>query len=324
MDTASPNPEVEYYSHVKPKEVDWLWYPYIPYGKITLLQGDPGDGKSTFMLNIAASVSTGGSFPDGTKAKITHPVIYQCSEDGVADTIKPRLVKAGADCERISFIPENDAALTIDDERIERALKKTGSRLLVLDPIQAYIPPEMDMLNAVKMRSTMKKLANIAEKYSCAVVLIGHMTKSSGGKKLYRGLGSIDIAAVARSVLMIVRDEDDHDIRYMIPVKSSLAYEGRAVKFLMDRELGFLPIGACNLLETDADIPKENKLEKAERLLQKLLSDADMMASTSIIEEFVKMGISERTVRSAAKKLGVESIRKGGAWYWRLPKGRVK
>ena len=94
------------YSEVQSTDVRWLWYPFIAIGKITLLQGDPGDGKSTMMMNLIAELSTGGKTPDGCKIGAPQKVIYQCSEDGVSDTIKPRLERCGADCKKIAFINE--------------------------------------------------------------------------------------------------------------------------------------------------------------------------------------------------------------------------
>ena len=126
---------IEYYSNVKSSSVEWIWYPYIPCGKITVLQGDPGEGKSTLILHIAAILTKGANLPDGNKIKKPMTVIYQCSEDSKADTIKPRLENAGADCRRVAFIKDDNGDLTLDDERIELAVKTTGAKLLVLDPI---------------------------------------------------------------------------------------------------------------------------------------------------------------------------------------------
>lgn len=320
-DAREKSVELEYYDTVQQKQVDWLWYPYIPYGKITLLQGDPGDGKSTFMLHIAAIISTGGIFPDGSQAAESHSVIYQCSEDNAADTIKPRLLAAGADCEKIAYIVEDNQPLALDDPRIEEAVISSGARLVIFDPIQAYIPPESDMLNASKMRTVLRNLAGIAERNNCAVVLIGHMTKASGGKNLYRGLGSIDIAAISRSVLMIKRDEEEPDIRYMFPVKSSLAYEGKAVRFIFDKDLGFRILGTCDMkLDNTDDRDKDEKigkLQKAERLLRILLSDGSK-PSKEVLRQMKQIDISERTVRSVVKKIGVQAFRKGSIWYWKL------
>lgn len=313
--------EVEYYAYVQETDIEWLWYPFIPYGKITLLQGDPGDGKSTFMLHIAATLSVGGTLPDGTEVKEKHSVIYQCSEDSNTDTIKPRLMRAGADCDRVAYINEENYPLTIDDPRIEEAILKTGARLLIIDPIQAYIPSDCDMTNASSMRGIMKKLAEVAARQRCAIVLIGHMTKSGGNKNLYRSFGSIDIAAIVRSVLMIKRDEENPSIRYMFPVKSSLAYEGSAVRFMFTRESGLQMLGTCeidSMEATDADPADEKgKMIRTERMLRELLGSGDV-PSKSVLDIVRDKGISERTARSAAKNIGVRSIRKGNAWYWSI------
>lgn len=93
----------QYYANVRTEPVEWLWYPYIPLGKLTVLQGDPGEGKSTFALNVVARITTGQPMPDGVPAKVKRVAIYQCAEDGIADTIKPRLQQAGADCERVAY-----------------------------------------------------------------------------------------------------------------------------------------------------------------------------------------------------------------------------
>lgn len=136
--------QIEYYSQVRARRVEWLWYPYIPYGKLTVIQGDPGEGKSTLILNIAALLSTGQPMPDGTPIDKPQTIIYQCAEDSVEDTIKPRLLMAGADCDKVAFIVEDDESLTLTDDRIENAIKNTGARLFILDPIQAFIPPDSD------------------------------------------------------------------------------------------------------------------------------------------------------------------------------------
>lgn len=317
--------DIEYYAAVQAREIDWLWYPYIPCGKITLLQGDPGDGKSTFMLHLAAAVSTGGVLPDGTKLEQANTVIYQCSEDNAADTIKPRLIRAGADCDKVAYIVEDTQSLTFDDQRIEEAIASTKARLVIFDPIQAYIPPDSDMVNAAKMRQMTRKLTELAEKYACAIVLIGHMNKTGSGKNLYRGLGSIDLAAAARSVLMIRRDRENPDVRYLFPIKSSLAYEGKAVRFIFDKDIGFHVLGTCTidedgLLEAESD-ENRNKSQKAERILKLILSGGSL-PSRKILDEMKSAGISERTVRTVMKKLGIRAFRKANVWYWEYNEGQ--
>ena len=184
-------------SEVQSQEIEWLWYPFIPYGKLTIIQGDPGDGKTTMVLNLAAKLSKGEALDENMKVTEPVNVIYQTAEDGLADTVKPRLELAGADCERIIVIDESDKSLSMVDERLEQAIVRTGARLLILDPIQAYLGGGMDMNRANEARDMTKKLGALAEKTKCAIILIGHMNKASGNKAAYRGMGSIDFFAVA-------------------------------------------------------------------------------------------------------------------------------
>ncbi len=144
-------------SDVQSQEVAWLWYPFIPYGKLTIIQGDPGDGKTTFVLNIAARLSKGKGLD--SEMKLTEPlnVIYQSAEDGLADTIKPRLEQAGADCENILVIDESIKSLSMIDERLEEAVIRAKAKMLILDPIQAYLGGGMDMNRANEARDMTKK-----------------------------------------------------------------------------------------------------------------------------------------------------------------------
>lgn len=209
-------------SEVQSQEIEWLWYPFIPYGKLTIVQGDPGDGKTTLILNIAAKLSKGEGLDNDMKLMESMNIIYQTAEDGLADTVKPRLEKAGADCERILIIDESDKSLSMADERLEEAIIQTGARMLILDPIQAYLGGGMDMNRANEARDMTKRLGVLAEKYKCAIILIGHMNKASGNKAAYRGMGSIDFFAVARSVLLVGRVEGEPNIRavvqYVFPI----------------------------------------------------------------------------------------------------------
>lgn len=200
-------------SEVQSQEIEWLWYPFIPYGKLTIIQGDPGDGKTTMVLNLAAKLSKGEALDENMKVTEPVNVIYQTAEDGLADTVKPRLELAGADCERIIVIDESDKSLSMVDERLEEAIVRTGARLLILDPIQAYLGGGMDMNRANEARDMTKKLGALAEKTKCAIILIGHMNKASGNKAAYRGMGSIDFFAVARSVLLVGRVEGESNTR---------------------------------------------------------------------------------------------------------------
>ncbi|MCT4618243.1 MAG: AAA family ATPase [Marinisporobacter sp.] len=199
---------------IEVKEVEWLWKPYIPSGKITILQGDPGEGKTTMILAVASSLTTGSALPLMDAIDISR-VIYQTAEDGLGDTIKPRLLSTGAECSNIIVIDESEKELTLSDERIERAIIETGAKLVIIDPLQAYLGAKVDMHRVNEIRPIFKNLAFVAEKTGCAIVVVGHMNKSGGSKGMYRGLGSIDISAAARSVLVVGRVKDDPNIRIM-------------------------------------------------------------------------------------------------------------
>lgn len=160
---------------VQSKEVNWLWYPYIPYGKITIIQGDPGEGKTTLALRLAALLSKGEALPYDDAEREPVKIIYQTAEDGLEDTIKPRLESAEADCAQITVIDESEAALSMLDERIEKAIIEVGARVVILDPIQAYVGANINMNNANEVRNVMAQLGRVAEKYDCAVLLVGHM-----------------------------------------------------------------------------------------------------------------------------------------------------
>ncbi len=147
------------YSEVKPVKINWVWYPYIAKGKITLLQGDPGDGKSTMMLNIIAELSKGGCFPDGTK--VAEPILsmYQCSEDNAADTIRPRLDESGANCDNVVFIDEEKTGnLTLNDERIKESIVRIKPELVVIDPLQSYLGSDDNILVINRARNLMHNL----------------------------------------------------------------------------------------------------------------------------------------------------------------------
>ena len=233
---------------VEVEEIKWLWKPYVPFGKLTIIQGDPGEGKTTFALHIAALLSQGKCFDEAGNIETSEPVnvIYQTAEDGLADTVKPRLISAGADCSKIKVIDDSEKSLSMDDERLEIALKETGAKLLILDPLQAYLGDRIDMNRANEAREMTKKLGALAERTGCAVVLIGHMNKGSGTKAAYRGIGSIDFYAIARSVLLVAKVPENPNIRAVAQIKSNLAAEGETMAFQLD-ENGFTWIGEYDI-----------------------------------------------------------------------------
>lgn len=294
-------------SQIQSQEIEWLWYPFIPYGKLTIVQGDPGDGKTTLVLNIAAKLSKGECLDDDMKLAEPMNVIYQTAEDGLADTVKPRLELAGADCERIIVIDESDKSLSMIDERLEEAILKTKARLLILDPIQAYLGGGMDMNRANEARDMTKKLGLLAEKTKCAIVLIGHMNKASGNKAAYRGMGSIDFFAVARSVLLVGRVEGESNTRAVVQIKNNLAAFGHPKAFVLS-ENGFKCLGDYEITADEVlggIAPKVNKLEAAKCLLCELAKTSNIVSSKEIFDRAEEQGISKRTLENAKKELGI-------------------
>jgi len=313
--------KLRYYDKVISRKVNWLWYPYIPYGKITIVQGDPGEGKTTFVLNLVSKLTLGQSLYNDKDKKVPQVVIYQSAEDGVEDTIKSRLEATGADCTKVVYLEYDGNSIALNDERIEQAIIKSGAKLLVFDPLPAFIG-DADMNRAGDIRVLMQKLAAVADRTGCAIILVGHMNKAATGKSIYRGLGSIDIAAVARSVLLIGRIKDNQRIRAVVHIKSNLAPEGKSIAFELSEEAGFGWIDDFEITQeellSDAVSLNDNKTSDAIRVISELLTEKPMLA-VDIFEACEKSGISVRTAKTAKNIIGVKSIKSKDKWYWELP-----
>lgn len=303
---------------VKCENVEWLWYPFIPYGKITIIQGDPGEGKTTLVLQIIAKLTKGDTIING-EGKEPINIIYQTAEDGLSDTIKPRLVSANADCSKVLVIDDKEAPLTMLDVRLEKAIAETGARLVVLDPIQGFLGADVDMHRANEIRPVMKHIAEIAEKYRCAVILVGHMNKCNVGKSAYRGLGSIDFQAAARSVLIVGRIKNEPEIRAVCQIKNSLAPEAKSIAFRLNEKNGFEWIGECDVKADEllCGTAKGMKQKTAIHFLEDTLSKGKM-AQTKIAELAEEKGISNKTLRNAKKSLDIKASKIGNQWYWEL------
>ena len=228
-------------SDVELTPVEWLWKPYLPFGKLSVLQGNPGEGKTYFAMHLAAACTNGKLLPNMERMEPFN-VIYQTAEDGLGDTVKPRLIEAGADLDRVLVIDDSEVQLTLSDERIEKAIVENNARLVIIDPIQAYLGADVDMNRANEVRPIFMRLGQVAQRTGCAILLIGHLNKAAGMQSLQRGLGSIDIAAAVRSVMFIGKLKHDPTMRILTHEKSSLAPPGASLAFSLGGR-GRFPLG---------------------------------------------------------------------------------
>lgn len=339
-----PRPVVVRLADVEAEEITWLWRPYIPMRKQTILEGDPGLGKTFVALSVTAAVTRGYPLPgsDGVPAVAREPgnVIYMSREDGLSDTLVPRLKAMGADLERVfaltgkrSFEPEtgsvDEEGITLADVPIiEQALEDHRPQLLVIDPIQSYLGASVDLHRANETRPVLDALGKVAEKFGCAVLLIRHLSKASQERAIYRGIGSIDIAAAARSILLVAEDPHDKTRRIMAHTKSSLAPKGKSQVFTIDNGqflwAGVSDLSPDDLLAAPTSSPDErSRLEEAMDFLEEALLSGPRKVK-DLQTEAKAAGIEWRTVRRAKDQLGVVATRISegrsgdGYWQWSL------
>jgi hypothetical protein len=325
-------------AEVERERVRWLWEDRIPRGKITVIDGDPGVGKSTVTLTIAAKVSTGSPFPDGTRPEIGD-VILLSAEDDVGDTIRPRLEAAGADLDRCWFLPAvhpegeppRPPELPADLFLLEDLVKSKGAALLVIDPLMAYLAGQVDSHRDQDIRRVLASMAYMAANTGCAVLIVRHMNKGQGSA-LYRGSGSIGIVGAARSGLLVAPDPDDDGRRVIAMTKSNLAKmpDALAYRLVNDEQYGVARVvwegaskhTAADLVRQRVDEDEAPALAEAVRVLKEVLADGPLSAGN--VKRFAATaGVAERTLQRARHALGVTARRHGfgpGAHYvWTMP-----
>ena len=294
-------------SDVELTPVEWLWKPYLPFGKLSVLQGNPGDGKTYFAMHLAAACTNGKLLPNMERMEPFN-VIYQTAEDGLGDTVKPRLIEAGADLDRVLVIDDSDMQLTLSDERIEKAIIENNAKLVIIDPIQAYLGADVDMNRANEVRPIFMRLGQVAQRTGCAILLIGHLNKAAGMQSLQRGLGSIDIAAAVRSVLFIGKLKHDPTMRILTHEKNSLAPPGVSLAFSLGDEGGFRWVGEYDITADEMlsgiEPQRETKTQQAKDLICALLAGGKQVLSEDIDKAALERGIPGRTVRDAKRELG--------------------
>jgi hypothetical protein len=328
---------------VKPQKVQWLWRGWIPAGKITMLDGDPGLGKTTLALDIAARLSRGHALPDGAPCDAGGAVILT-AEDDAADTILPRLQAAGADLGKILYldsIPDengNDGPVSIPENlsEIERAMARVNARLLIVDPIMAFFSGKVDSHRDQDVRRALAPLKKLAGRTGAAVLCVRHLNKVTGGKAIYRGGGSIGIGGAARSVALVHEDPNDPERRVLASVKSNLGRPPQSLSFGIETaELpetgetskiawhGYSDLTAESLLAAPVDAEERDGQAQAEDFLRELLADGPLPAK-QIWQAAEGAGVSRYAIKTAKVRLKIVVTREGGlgrdgAWIWSLP-----
>ena len=322
-DTNEPGSLLDYklnnYAEVEDDSIEWLWYPYIPFGMITMVQGYPGSGKSSMLLDILARASRGDVLPDGSRLSAPVSSVYQCTESGSQSITKRMLQNSGADLERISFI--EGSFLTINDARIQRAVTESGSNILIIDPIQNFF--QADISNAQSVRKELNEIIRFAIRNNCAVILVGHFTKKGSAEAQYQGMGSADLAAISRSILHVKRASEGSSLRYIQQVKCNIAPEGDDYAFeLVDlgtiNWIGPIDREEVEELDGEAKSSRSRKLNDAISHLYNLLSQNDLSAIETM-EMMRRKGFSTATIRRAKQELGIQSIKQSNQrWVWHL------
>lgn len=316
---------------VEPQDVNWLWSPYIPLGKLTLLEGDPGVGKSWLALALATAISLGKGL-SGREPTAPGNILILTAEDGLGDTIRPRLDAMGADVGRVFAVqlnPDASDLFTLDAVGVallDQFIGKIEARLVIIDPLVAYTGSSLDIHRANEVRSIMARLAALAEAHDCAIVAIRHLRKSESGKAIYRGLGSIDFTASARSVLLAGCHPDDQSRRALVHIKSNLAAKGPAIGYTLDDGTfywtGESDMTAADILGSEASGEERSALDDAMAFLDNVLGNGPV-PSQKVIAEAKAAGIKKRTLDRAKAALKVQSIKPGGQWCWILPMSRL-
>jgi RecA-family ATPase len=329
-------------SSVKPEEVSWLWASWLARGKLALVDGDPGLGKSAMTLDLAARVSSGKTFPDGAECEPAGVVLLS-AEDGLADTIRPRLDAAGADTSRIlalATVPDEDGhdrLLSIPEDLalIEKGIRRVGARLVVVDPLMAFLSGDTNSHRDQDVRRALAPLSGLAEKTGAAVLVVRHLNKAAANNPLYRGGGSIGIIGAARMAFVVGKDPQDENRRVLASTKNNLALPPQSLMFGLEEAesgsvrvnwLGQSEVSAKDILATPQDQEHADARSEAVEFLNDVLACGPLPAK-QVVEEADDAGIAEKTLRRAKKILDVMVYRENatgehrgsGRWMWKLP-----
>jgi hypothetical protein len=329
-------------SDVAAEPIEWLWPTRAAIGKLTLIAGDPGLGKSQLTAWMAAKVTTTGAWPnDEGRAPLGNVIMLSC-EDDIADTIRPRLEAAGADLGRVHVIESVKTAtgqmrafsITQDLPKLEQALATTRDvKLVVIDPITAYMGGS-DTHKTGDVRAALAPLQELASRFHVAIVVISHFNKGSGnGKSINAVTGSTAFVAASRAALVVVRDPADAGRRLLIEAKNNLACASGLAFSIQETMLtngiraprvefedGVVELTADQAIGEPASNPKGNAVDDAMAFLRCELADGPKPA-TAVFAAAKNAGIAPRTLRRAADRTGVKPHKAGyrGEWVWSFP-----
>jgi putative DNA primase/helicase len=316
-------------SDVVARPVHYLWEPYLPLGKLTLMDGDPGQGKSWLTAALAAAGSRGWGLPGAPPFEPFTTLFF--TEDPAEDVLRPRLDLLGADCSRIltcdTFELPLDLAQPADVARTEQLVADHRARLVVVDPIQAFLGAKTDIYRPNEVRAVLAPLLRLAQRHACALLVLRHITKARASRSIYAGQGSIDFIAAARSVLLAGSGPEDPTRHALVHIKSNLAPPGPTLGYRFDGRCfaweGTSTLSANDLLAADTQTDDQGAEQEARTFLRDILAGAESLPARAILAAAREAGVSERTLKRAKRREGIRTIRQGFAagsiWLWALP-----
>ncbi|MDD2494932.1 MAG: AAA family ATPase [Tissierellia bacterium] len=323
------------FKDIEEQETYWLWRPYLPLGKLSFIAGDPGVGKSFLTTFLASVISNGEKFPFSNDNVPQGNVIIQNGEDGAGDTIKKRLVLCNANYDNIYTIEltkehELDNNILLDDiEEIEQLLKTIKPSLMIFDPITSFLGSDTNMNAATDTRRALKPISKLAEKYNCAIVFVIHRNKSDkGGNQLYKLLGSIDLAGIARSIISVGLNVNNKEEVLFIHTKHNLSEKGMTLAFTISKEEGIIWLGTREYMEDDETLNNEIEAKPilrdvAKRFIVEYLGKNGNSKFEDIVSSAKVQSLTEKILIRARNELkGEDIIDKdyvdGNTVYWYL------
>jgi hypothetical protein len=327
----SKRPDLVTLSSVEAKPVPWLWKPYLAYGMINMLSGEPGAGKTYLALAFAASLTV-GKIPFTGEEISPVDVVYLSKENSIEYSVRPRFDWLGGDARRCHILQgvvtgdgpkaRSEGIRLTDIPVLESALKQTKARFLVVDPIQSYLGGEVDMHRSNETRPILDGLAMLVQRYGVCLLILRHFAKSSTGSAINRGIGTIDLTGAARTELHAGKHNEQCA---MVHAKTNIGEIGKSIGYEIKAE-GFRWTGETSITANDlagvSGTSEEDRdaLAEATEILSDMLRDGPKLAS-GVLAELRAAGVSEKTARRAKSKLGIRNRKRGGSdgrWEWFL------